>query len=540
MTNDLDGVPYPHPPYRGGRQPVYAASGMVATSQPLAVQAGLAVLQDGGNAVDAALATAVTLTVVEPASCGMGGDAFALVWDGQQLHGLNGSGRSPLTLSSEVLSAQGHDEVPDSGWLSVTVPGAPALWYDLHQRFGRLPFERLFEAAIAYAEHGYPVSPISQYNWRWGEISLRGSLSDAEYQRWAEIFEPEGRVPDVGELWRSPEMAQSLRGIAQTGAASLYHGELAERLAEFAEETGGTLTMEDLTRHNSTWVEPVHCDYRGYQVWEMPPNGQGIAALVALNILEGFDLADLWRDSIEGVHLQIEAMKLAFADAKRYVADPERAAVPTEALLSKDYAAERRRLVGRKALAPEPGKPLRGGTAYLCTADADGMMVSLIESVYHSFGSGIVVPGTGIALQNRGACFTRQPGHPNELAPGKRPYHTIIPGFLTRDGQAVGPFGVIGGHMQPQGHVQLVVNTVDYGLNAQASLDAPRWYWWTDRLIKLEPEVDLSIVKGLQELGHEVESAIDVFGCGQAIWRQPTGVYVAGSDGRTDGCALGY
>jgi gamma-glutamyltranspeptidase/glutathione hydrolase len=542
QVNDVDDLPYPPTPYRGGRQPVYAANGIVATSQPLAAQAGLAVLRDGGNAVDAAVATAVTLTVVEPASCGIGGDAFAMVWDGQELHGLNGSGRSPLGLSRELLSAQRRQEIPECGWLSVTVPGAPALWHDLHQRFGRLPFARLFEAAIAYAEQGYPVSPISQYCWQWGWIRFAAGLRDGEFQRWAAVFAPDGRAPNVGEMWRSAEMAASLRSLAQSGAASFYRGELAERIAAFAQESGGTLTVKDLARHNSEWVKPIHADYRGYRVWEMPPNGQGIAALIALNVLEGFDLAGLPRDSAESYHLQIEAMKLAFADAKRHVADPAQADVPTQALLNKEYAAERRRLIGRKALVAEPGRPWRGGTAYLCAADADGMMVSLIESVYDSFGSGIVVPGTGIALQNRGACFTLQSGHPNVLAPGKRPYHTIIPGFLTRDGQAVGPFGVMGGHMQPQGHVQVVVNAVDYGLNPQASLDAPRWYWWMDRHIRLEPEVARSVVKGLRERGHEVEVErdIDVFGCGQVIWRQPPSVYIAGSDGRTDGCALGY
>jgi gamma-glutamyltranspeptidase/glutathione hydrolase len=542
MPNSLDYVPYPRAPYRGARQPVYAAGGMVATSQPLAAQAGLAILQKGGNAVDAAIAMAVTLTVVEPASCGMGGDAFALVWDGQKLHGLNGSGRSSLGLTPERLSQRGYQEMPDCGWLSVTVPGAPAAWRDLQRRFGRLPFEQLCEPAIAYAEQGYPVSPISRYNWQWGLIKLQRGLSGVEFQRWAATFAPAGRAPQVGEMWRSPEMAHSLQLIAETGAESFYRGELAEAIVAFAAQSEGILGEQDLAQHQSTWVEPISTRYRGYEVWEIPPNGQGLAALIALNILEGFDLGDIPRDSVQSQHLQIEALKLAFADAKRYVADPEHAAVPVAALLSKAYAQERRRLIGEQASVPEPGRPWHGGTAYLCTADSDGMMVSLIESVFSSFGSGIVVPGTGIVLQNRGNGFALQPGHPNRLAPGKRPFHTIIPGFLTRDGEPCGPFGVMGGHMQPQGHVQMVVNSVDYALNPQASLDAPRWFWWADRYVKLEPAVDAAVVAGLRARGHEVEVDydVDVFGCGQIIWRRPGGVYVAGSDGRKDGCALGY
>lgn len=542
MENDPDHLSYPYPLYRGARQPVYAAQGMVATSQPLAAQAGLAILHDGGNAVDAALATAIALTVVEPASCSMGGDAFALVWDGQKLHGLNGSGRSPANLTADLLRKRGYQAVPDRSWPAVTVPGAPAAWRDLHQRFGRLPFARLFEFAIAYAERGYPVSPVSHYGWQRSLINLRSKLSEAEFQHWAATFAPAGHAPRVGEIWRSPEMARSLWLLAETHAKAFYLGELAETLVTFSDQTGGFFSADDFARHNSTWVEPISTNYRGYEVWEIPPNGQGLTTLIALNILEGFDLSSLPRESVESYHLQIEAMKLAYADAKRYIADPEWATVPTYDLLSKSYAAERRALIGDQALLPEPGDPLRGGTSYLCTADSNGMMVSLIESTFSGFGSGIVVPGTGIALQNRGSGFTLESGHPNVLAPQKRPYHTIIPGFLTHDGQPVGPFGVMGGHMQPQGHVQMVVNTVDYGLNPQASLDAPRWYWGDGRQIKVEPAVDPALVVALAQRGHEieVEQDISLFGCGQMLWRQPSGVYVAGSDGRKDGCALGY
>jgi gamma-glutamyltranspeptidase/glutathione hydrolase len=542
MDEFRDYIPYPTANYGSRRQPVYAANGMVATSQPLAAQAGLAVLQRGGNAVDAAVATAVTLTVVEPASCGMGGDAFALVWDGAKLHGLNGSGRAPQSLSADTVIKQGHEEMPGKGWLPVTVPGAPAAWRDLHQRFGRLPFAELFATAVTYAEAGYPISPISQYDWQWAEIKMRQALTADEFANWAATFMRDGRPPHVGELWRSPEMARSLRHIAETGAEAFYRGELAESIINFAKQTGGFLHADDLATHSSTWVEPIHTNYRGYDVWEIPPNGQGLAALIALNILEGFDLAGTPRESVESYHWQVEAMKLAFADAQRYIADPEQADVPTEALLSKAYAADRRKRIGDKAGLPEPGDPLQGGTAYLCVVDRDGMMVSLIESTFNSFGSGIVVPGTGIALQNRGKGFSLEKGHRNALVGGKRPYHTIIPGFLTQDGQPVGPFGVMGGHMQPQGHVQMMVNTIDYGLNPQASLDATRWFWWQGREIKLEPAVDPTIVAGLRDRGHavEVDSDVDVFGNGQIIWRLESGAYVAGSDGRTDGGALGF
>ncbi len=541
METLADYVPYPHPPYRGGRRPVYAAGGMVATSQPLAAQAGLDALRAGGNAVDAAIAAAAALTVVEPASCGLGGDAFALVWDGQTLHGLNGSGRSPRRLSLQELARRGVDELPERGWLAVTVPGVVAAWRDLQQRFGRLPLARLLEPAIAYAEQGYPVSPIAQYNWQWGAIQCRRGLSADEFDRWAATFAPDGRVPRVGAMWRSAEMARSLRRIAESDGESFYRGELAERIVACAASTGGLLEAEDLAAHSSRWVEPIHTHYRDVEVWEMPPNGQGLTALLALNMLEGWELGRLPRESAQHYHLQLEAIKLAFADARRFIADPERADVPVAALLDKEYARQRRRLIGDTAALPEPGRPVDAGTAYLCAVDGDGMMVSLIESVYASFGSGIVVPGTGIALQNRGLGFALQPGHPNVLAPGKRPFHTIIPGFMTRDGAAVGPFGVMGGHMQPQGHVQVVVNAVDHGLDPQASLDAPRWFWWQERFVKLEPAVEAAIVEGLAARGHEVEvdGDIDIFGCGQAIWRLPSGGYVAGSDGRTDGCAVG-
>jgi gamma-glutamyltranspeptidase / glutathione hydrolase len=538
---DLENLVFP-----GKHQPVFAPHGVVATSQPLAAQAGLDVLKRGGNAVDAALATAITLTVVEPASNGMGGDAFALVWDGARLHGLNGSGRSPQRLSLDIATSRGYQSMPDHGWLTVTVPGAPAAWRDLHQRFGKLPFGTLFEAAIGYAEYGYPVSPISRWSWRRAVEETHAQLSGMEFWAFLPQFAPLARGPEVGEIWRSPEMALSLSLISQTQARDFYEGELAERIVAFSERTGGFLTREDFARHASTWMEPISTSYRGYDVWEMPPNGQGLAALIALNILEGFEptLSSIPRESVESYHLQLEAMKLAFADAHRYIGDPDHqtgAAIPVAELLSKSYAGRRRALIGKQALMPEPGDPRASDTVYLCAADESGMMVSYIQSTYNSFGSHIVVPDTGVALQNRGNAFSLQSGHPNCLAPGKRPFHTIIPGFLTRSGQAVGPFGVMGGHMQPQGHVQTIVNTLDYHMDPQTSLDTPRWSWWGDRFTKLEP-CDPQIVAGLQERGHEVDMDPEVHwaGRGQIIWRLPGGGYVAASDKRADGQACGY
>jgi gamma-glutamyltranspeptidase/glutathione hydrolase len=536
----LPSIDFSANPYNTRRSVLMARQGVVATSQPLAVQAGIEMLRRGGNAVDAAVATAVALTVVEPTSNGIGSDAFALVWDGATLHGLNGSGRAPLAHSLSRLTAAGHESMPAFGWEPVTVPGAPAAWRDLHSRFGKLPFATLFEPAIRYAEHGYPLSPVLADGWgRAAEVYPR--MTGPEFSGWMPTFAPTGRAPRAGEMWSSPGHASTLRRIAQSNAGDFYEGELARSIVQFSETSGGLLTPEDLARHESTWVDPISTTYRGYDVWEIPPNGQGITALIALNILEGFDLSSVKRDSAESFHLGIESIKLAFADAHRYVADPTFEDVPTYRLLSKDYARQRRALIGRRALQPAPGDPNAGGTVYLCAADGDGMMVSFIQSNYMGFGSGVVVPGTGIALQNRGANFSLDPNHPNRLHPGKRPYHTIIPGFLTRGGEAVGPFGVMGGFMQPQGHLQMVVNTIDYALNPQASLDAPRWQWSHDRAVQVESDADPAIIEGLRSMRHDVniQDAGGGFGRGQIIWRLPSGAYAAGSDKRADGYAAG-
>jgi gamma-glutamyltranspeptidase/glutathione hydrolase len=528
-------------PYPSQRMPVLATRGVVATSQPLAAQAGLAMLQAGGNACDAALATAITLTVVEPTSIGIGSDAFALLWDGQRLLGFNGSGRAPAAATPDAVRAAGYGKIPAHGWWPVTVPGAPAAWRDLHTRFGRLPFAALFEPAIYYAEHGFPVSPMTAA--AWGRAAQNyAKLSGPEFAGWPATFAPNGRAPRAGERWASPGHARTLRAIAASGGQAFYEGEAGAAIAAFASATGGHLTAADLAAHTRTWVEPIHVTYRGVDVWEIPPNGQGITALIALNILSTFDLAADPRDSVESFHLQIEAMKLAYADALAYVADPEHAPVPVAGLLSPAYARERAALIGNDALTPAPGRPPGGGTVYLCAADGDGMMVSDIQSNYMGFGSGVVVPNWGISLQNRGHDFRLDPAHPNVLAPGKRPYHTIIPGFLTREGQALGPFGVMGGYMQPQGHAQMVVNMVDYALNPQASLDAPRWQWQQGRTVLVEDGVPRPIVDGLALRGHnvEVEPTDGGFGRGQIIQRLPDGVLVAASDQRADGCAVGF
>ncbi|MBE3590318.1 MAG: gamma-glutamyltransferase family protein [Firmicutes bacterium] len=508
---------------------------MVATSQPLAAQAGLSVLAAGGNAIDAAVATAAALTVLEPTSNGIGADAFALVWSGGRLYGLNASGPAPRRLSLEALRRDGLEELPAYGWAPVTVPGAPAAWAELSRRFGRVGLERALAPAVEYAERGYPISPRVGAAWQ-RDFETYARLPERElFRAWFETFAPLGRAPRIGEVWRSPDHARTLQRIAETDAEDFYQGELAGRIDRTSREQGGYLRKEDLEAFRPEWVEPIHVHYRGYDVWELPPNGQGLVALMALQILSGFELHA--RETVETYHLQIEALKLAFADGLRYIADPRHMSVRVEDLLSPAYAEERRHQIGAAALDPAPGRPPAGGTVYLCTADAEGQMVSYIQSNYMGFGSGVVVPGTGIALQNRGHCFSLDPSHDNCLAPGKRPYHTIIPGFLTRDGEAVGPFGVMGGFMQPQGHLQVVSSLIDFHMNPQAALDAPRWQWVEGRVVEFEAGVPRHIVEGLARRGHAARWALGSggFGRGQIIVRLEDGVLVGASEPRADG-----
>ena len=530
-------LPYDHLSEPGKRQPVFARRGAVSTSQPLAASAGLRILQAGGNALDAAIATAACLTVLEPCSNGLGSDAFALIWADGRLYGLNGSGRAPAALSAEVLRERGHTTMPEHGWDAVTVPGMVRAWADAHERFGRLPFAEVLAPAIEYAEGGAPVSGIVAWGWGRGVRAVEQRLAsrpDPAQDHFLPLFGP---APTVGEVRALPDMAETLRAIAGTRGEAFYTGSPAERTVAFAAATGGWLSADDLANHTSQWVEPIRARYRDHEVWEIPPNGQGIAALVALNILDGFS-----PEEVSDWHTQIEAVKLALADTHALVADPDRVDVPTEPLLSAEHAARRRGLIGERALDPVAVDPRASDTVYLCAADDEGMMVSFIQSNFAGFGSGVVVPGTGISLQNRGWGFSLEPGHPNELAPGKRPFHTIIPGFLTRGGDPVGPFGVMGGHMQAQGHVQLTLHTVDGRLDPQSALERPRWFWdATTGQVLVEETADPAAVAALRARGHDVEIAPHrgVFGRGQAIWRIDGG-YVAGSEPRADGVPMAW
>lgn len=524
-------------PYPSQRSLVYARRGMVATSQPLAAQAGLDMLRRGGNAVDAAVATAAALTVVEPTGCGIGGDAFALVWIKDRLHGLDASGQAPALLTPDAVRGAGHARMPLYGWTPVTVPGCPAAWAELSARFGKLPFAELLAPAIELAEQGFPLSPVIAGLWQGGLDKFRAVRGDhPELDAWFAEFLVDGRAPRAGEIFRNPAQADTLRELAATRCESFYRGELARRIATHAERSGGYLRADDLAGYRPQWVEPISLNYRGYDVWEIPPAGQGLVALMALNILKGFEFAD--RDSPDTWHRQLEAMKLAYADGRAYIGQPDCMRVSVAELLGDGYAAQRRALIGERALEPHPGKPRAGGTVYLAAADGEGNLVSFIQSNYHGFGSGVVIPGSGIALQNRGAEFSLDPAQVNVLAPGKKTFHTIIPGFLSKDGVALGPFGVMGAYMQPQGHVQMVMNLVDFGLNPQAALDAPRWQWLGDKRIGIEHGAPRSLAAVLTRRGHHVEVAHDLtsYGRGQIILRDPiSGVLCGGTEPRTDG-----
>ena len=518
-------------PYAWPRTPVLARN-VVCTSQPLAAQAGLEMLAAGGNAVDAAVATAVTISLVEPVSNGIGSDAFAVVWDGQQPHGLNASGRSPAAWTAEYSRAKAFR--PAAGTRS-TVPGAVSAWVEMHARFGKLPFERLFERAIDYGRGGFLVSPTISRQWAAQVAELKSQSG------FAEAFLPGGRAPVAGERFVFPEHAATLEKIAATQGAAFYRGELAEKMQAHCEANGGAMLVSDLAAHHPDWVDTITQQYRGYTIHEIPPNGQGIIALIALGILEHFDMASLPVDSADSVHLQIEAVKLAFADALAYVADIGYMPFDPHRLLDKEYLKGRARLIDRKHAKPvAAGRPPSGGTVYLTAADSSGMMVSMIQSNNVGFGSGVVVPGTGISLHNRGANFVAAPGHPNQVGPNKRPYHTIVPGFMTRDGAPLMTFGVMGGTMQPQGHVQVVVRVADYGQNPQAACDGPRFRWVQGMQVSLEEGFPPATAEELRTRGHELVTVDDYnsFGSCQAIWRLDDG-YLAASDPRRDGQAAG-
>ncbi len=519
-------------PYPSQRMPVFARY-LVCTSQPLGAQAGLQMLQKGGNAVDAALATAITLTVVEPTMNGIGSDAFAILWDGKQLHGLNASGRSPKAWSPDYFA--GHDTMPTQGWDAVTVPGCVSAWVALSDRFGKLPFEDLFEPAIRHARDGWIVPPIVARSWNAATETLGGS---ADFRA---AFMPNGRGPYVGETFRFEDQARSLERIAETKGEAYYRGDIAEKIAAHASNTGGAMTLEDLGAHACDWVDPIQTEYRRYALQEIPPNGQGIAALLMLGMLENLDIGSYPVDSADSIHLQLEAMKLGFADGHRYVSDPETRDIEYDRLLDPGYLAKRAKLINlEKAGSPAHGTPGPGETVYLTAADEDGMMISYIQSNYMGFGSGVVVPETGISLQNRGAGFVLQDGHPNQVAGGKRPYHTIIPAFTTKDGEPVMSFGVMGGPMQPQGHAQMMIRMFDYDQNPQAACDAPRWQVFPGNVVAVEAGMSSSVIDDLRARGHDVEIVHEArFGGGQLIYKLGDG-YCGASDWRKDGQAAGY
>ncbi len=528
-------------PYPSNRYTTIAKNGMVATSQQLAASAGLEMLKKGGNAVDAAIATAACLTVVEPTSNGIGGDAFAFVWieEEKKLYGLNGSGYAPKSMTAEAVKKRGYQKMPMFGWETVTVPGVPAAWAALSKRFGKLPFEETMKPAVSYAREGFPVSVVVADYWKIAQRRLEENCSREVLTEWYRTFMPQGNAPETGQVVTFPDHGDTLEEIGVTSATSFYQGNIAKKIAESSKKNNGFLSADDLANYEVKWVDPIKVNYRGYDICEIPPNGQGLVALMALNILKGFDFED--REHTETYHKQFEAMKLAFADGKKYITDPDYMPYTCDELLSDAYAQERRKLIGTEAQDFRAGKPDPSGTVYLCTADEGGNMVSFIQSNYLSFGSGVVVEGTGIALQNRGADFSLDKADHNYLEPNKRTYHTIIPGFIMKEGQAVGPFGVMGAYMQPQGHVQVVMNMIDFQLNPQMAMDALRWQWMEGKKFTVEPGFPFHTFQDLEKKGHEMkyEPMTLLFGKGQIILKQD-GVYYGGTESRSDGAVCSY
>jgi gamma-glutamyltranspeptidase / glutathione hydrolase len=539
------------------RSEVIAQHGMVCTSHPLATQIGLDVLKAGGSAVDAAIAANAALGLMEPTGNGIGGDLFAIVYEAKtkKLHGLNASGRSPRGLSYDQFKAElaklNRTTIPQRGVLSISVPGAVDGWFALHEKFGALPMRRLLAPTIAYARDGFPVTELIAFYW-----GLSIPLLEKEPGAFKATYAPTGRAPAKGEIFKNPDLANTLSLIADRGRDEFYRGEIAGKIDAFFKANGGWLRKIDLEQHTSTWVEPVSVNYRGYDVYELPPNGQGIAALQMLNILEGYDLKSMGYNSPDALHVMIEAKKLAFEDRAKFYADPDFAKIPLKGLLAKDYAAQRRGLINPKVAGKtyDAGNPAlqEGDTIYLTTADADGNMVSLIQSNYRGMGSGVVVPGLGFGFQNRGEMFVFEPGHANVYAPGKRPFHTIIPAFIMKDGAPFLSFGLMGGAMQPQGHVQIVVNIVDFGMNVQEAGDAARWQhegstdydlpkMTTGGHVFIETGVPWETIAELKRRGHDIRIDLGGFGGYQAIkWDPKNRVYYGASESRKDGAAAGW
>lgn len=521
--------------YSSKRTVTYGSRGAVATSNPLAAQAGLEIMKKGGNAIDAAIATAAALTVTEPTGNGIGGDAFALVWAGGKIYGLNSSGFAPELMTRESFISRGLTEVPKYGFDAVTVPGIPAAWAELSSKFGKLTLLECLEPAIKYAREGFAISPTVGRGWKRAYNIFKEEFKTEEYSNWFNHFIPNGICPEVGDVWKSEETAKTLEELGETNCESFYRGRISRVIDEFSKKYNGYLRGSDLEKYKPEWVTPISTNYKGYDVYEIPPNGHGITVLMALNILKGFDFKE--KEDPETYHKIIESLKLAFVDTKKYVTDINKMKVKVEELLSEDYGIKRRKLIGDKAITPEAGDPSCGGTVYLSTADGEGNMVSYIQSNYMGFGSGLVVPGTGIALQNRGNNFSLDENHDNVVEPFKKPYHTIIPGFLAKGNIPIGPFGVMGGFMQPQGHLQVLLNTIEFGHNPQEALDAPRWQWTGGKVVEVESDFPVHIAQALQDMGHEIKmNHSSLFmGRGQIIWRMKNGTLACGTEPRCDG-----
>lgn len=521
--------------YPSKRNLIFGHKGMVSTTHPIASQAGITVMKAGGNAFDGAIAAAAALTVVEPTSNGIGGDAFAILSRDGEILGINGSGRSPQKLTIQWLRDNGYDKIPKYGPLAVTIPGAVSVWAEINRRFGKLPLDEVLKPAVEIARNGHVVHTTVARYWKQA-LERYSELADKPYiNPWFDHFTMEGRTPYPGELWKSEEQARTLELIASSGGESFYRGELAEKISGFIKASGGLMEKEDLAAHHAEWVKPITTSFRGYDVWEIPPNGQGITALMALGILDRLEKGHI--EDPETIHRAIEAMKLGFEDGNRIIGDQDHMDDSWRAVLEPEYLSMRAGLITGNARLPLDNQPKRGGTVYLAAADGEGNMISYIQSNYWGFGSGLVVPGTGISLHNRGYDFVCEEGHPNSLLPGKRPYHTIIPGFLSKDGKPIGPFGVMGAYMQPQGHLQVVLNSIEFGLNPQDALDSPRWQWVGGNNIQVEKSFPTELAEALARKGHDVSVNLDTgsFGRGQIIWRDDNGVLCGGTESRADG-----
>jgi gamma-glutamyltranspeptidase/glutathione hydrolase len=534
------------------RSEVIATHGMIATSQPLAAQIGIDILKKGGNAVDAAIAVNAALGLMEPTSCGIGGDLFAIVWINKEkkLYGLNASGPAPMAISLEYFKKKGIKRIPLYGPLPWTVPGCVDGWFELHHRFGKLSMKEILEPAINYAEKGFPLSEVIAYYWR------RGVKIFKNYKNFQKLYAPEGKTLKKGDIFKNPELAKTYRLIAERGRDAFYKGEIAKRIVEYSKKVGGFFQYDDFANFHSEWVTPMSINYRGYDVWELPPNGQGIAVLQMLNMLKKFDLKSMGHNSAEFLHTLIEIKKIVYEDRARFYADPRFSKIPIKTLLSEEYAQKRLRFFNpeRANLSIPSGEEIleKGETAYLTVVDKDFNAVSLIQSNYAGFGSGMVPDGLGFCLQNRGALFSLEEGHPNVIAPGKRPFHTIIPGFVTKDNEPVFSFGVMGGAMQPQGHVQILCNIIDFGMNIQEAGDAPRFRhigasqpyggkMEDGGVIYFESGISPEVIRELVRKGHRIAHAIGIFGGYQGIWIDTKrGILIGASESRKDGCAIGY